>query len=74
MRLLDDVHLIESEILAPPIVSTFGERSINRAHLNRPVPHPLDLLGTDAYTTSNEVWLADNGQLISHSIVSTFTC
>ena len=32
MRLLDDVRLIESEILAPPIVSTFGERSIDRAH------------------------------------------
>ena len=30
MRLLDDVHLIESEILAPPIVSTF-ERSIDQA-------------------------------------------
>ena len=32
MRLLDDVRLIESEILAPPIVSTFGERSIDRAY------------------------------------------
>ena len=32
MRLLDDVRLIEGEILAPPIVSTFGERSIDRAH------------------------------------------
>ena len=32
MRLLDDVRLIESEILAPPIVNTFGERSIDRAH------------------------------------------
>ena len=32
MRLLDDVRLIESEILALPIVSTFGERSIDRAH------------------------------------------
>ena len=31
MRLLDDVRLIESEILAPPIVSTF-EQSIDRAH------------------------------------------
>ena len=31
MRLLDDVRLIESEILAPPIVSMF-ERSINWAH------------------------------------------
>ena len=31
MCLLDDVCLIESEILAPPIVSTF-ERSIDRAH------------------------------------------
>ena len=30
MRLLDDVRLIESEILAPLIVSTF-ERSIDRA-------------------------------------------
>ena len=28
MRLLDDVHLIESEILAPPIVSTSEEGSI----------------------------------------------
>ena len=34
MRLLDDVHLIESEILAPHIVrgSTFGKRSIDLAH------------------------------------------
>ena len=32
MRLLDDVRLIESEILAPPFVSTFGERSIDRAY------------------------------------------
>ena len=32
MRLLDDVRLIESEIFAPPIVSTFGEYSIDRAH------------------------------------------
>ena len=32
MRLLDDVRLIESEILAPPIVSMFGEHSIDRAH------------------------------------------
>ena len=32
MRLLDDVRLIESEFLAPPIVSTFGKRSIDRAH------------------------------------------
>ena len=32
MCLLDVVRLIESEILAPPIVSTFGERSIDRAH------------------------------------------
>ena len=31
MHLLDDVHLIESEILAPPIVSTF-EHSIDQAH------------------------------------------
>ena len=31
MRLLDDVRLIESEILAPPIVSTF-ECLIDRAH------------------------------------------
>ena len=31
MRLLDDVRLIESEILALPIVSTF-EHSIDRAH------------------------------------------
>ena len=30
MRLLDDVRLIESEILALPIVSTF-ERSIDRS-------------------------------------------
>ena len=29
MRLLDDVHLIESEVLAPPIASTF-ERSITK--------------------------------------------
>ena len=27
MRLLDDVRLIESEILAPPIVSTFEHRT-----------------------------------------------
>ena len=32
MRLLDDVHLIESEVLAPPIVGTFGECSIDRAY------------------------------------------
>ena len=31
MRLLDDVRLIEGENLAPPIASTFGERSIGRA-------------------------------------------
>ena len=31
MRLLDDVHLIESEILAPPIINTF-ERSIDQGH------------------------------------------
>ena len=31
MRLLDDMNLIESEILAPPIVGMF-ERSIDRAH------------------------------------------
>ena len=29
MRLLDDVHLIESEVLAPPTASTF-ERSITK--------------------------------------------
>ena len=32
MHLLDDVHLTESEILALPIVSTFGECSTDRAH------------------------------------------
>ena len=32
MRLLDDERLIESEILTPPIVNTFGECSIDRAH------------------------------------------
>ena len=32
MRLLDDVHLIENEILAPPIVNTFSECLIDRAH------------------------------------------
>ena len=32
MRLLDDVRLIESEVLAPPIVSTFGQHLIDRAH------------------------------------------
>ena len=31
MRLLDDMRFIESEILAPPIVSTI-ERLIDRAH------------------------------------------
>ena len=32
MRLLDDVRLIESEVLAPPIVSTPKFGSIDRAH------------------------------------------
>ena len=32
MCLSDDVHLIESEILALPIVSMFGECSIDQAH------------------------------------------
>ena len=32
MRLLDDVCLIESEVLALSIVSTFGDCSIDRAH------------------------------------------
>ena len=32
MRLLYDVCLTESEILAPLIVCTFSERSINRIH------------------------------------------
>ena len=32
MHLLDDVHLIESEILAPPIVNGTFEHSIDGAH------------------------------------------